>query len=532
MKKASFFKLVLLIFIFCLIRAFNSYSQPYILKSSSFKHYIDTFNSNDNELYKAYITNDKSWSFLVNNIPLFECPVRSIERTYYFRWWTYRKHIKQTPEGFVITEFLPDVPWAGKYNAISCAAGFHFSEGRWLHDTSYLDQYAKYWFSEGAEPRKYSFWAADAIYNYCIVSGDFTLVKKLLPSLVQNYHNWEKEKLDSTGLFWQVDGQDGMEVSICGEGSDGVGYRATINSYMYGDAIAIAKIARLSGNIDLADSFEQKAIVIKENLQGKLWSGDFFSVLPKTSFAILCSAKELHGYTPWYFNLPDSEYSKAWRYLMDPDYFFAPYGLTTAEKLAPKFAVSYKGHECQWNGPSWPYATSITMTALANLLNNYSQTYVSKSDYYKLLVTYTNSHQLKREDAKTVPWIDENLNPFTGDWIARTRLKTWENGTWSSEKGGIERGKDYNHSSYCDLIISGLIGVHPMEGNKLLLKPLITEDEWPYFCLDNVLYHGKILTIVYDKTGKKYKKGKGLLVFINGVLKASAATIKNMEIEL
>ena len=58
-------------------------------------------------------------------IPLFDVSDKTIEEIYYFRWHTYCKHIKETPEGFVITEFLPDVPWAGKYNTISCPAGHH-----------------------------------------------------------------------------------------------------------------------------------------------------------------------------------------------------------------------------------------------------------------------------------------------------------------------------------------------------------------------------------------------------------------------
>ena len=33
------------------------------------------------------------------SIPLFECPDKTIERTYYFRWWTYRKHLRKTPSG-------------------------------------------------------------------------------------------------------------------------------------------------------------------------------------------------------------------------------------------------------------------------------------------------------------------------------------------------------------------------------------------------------------------------------------------------
>ena len=50
-----------------------------------------------------------------DKIPLFECPDEDIERTYYFRWWTYRKHFRKTSVGWVVTEFLPDrgrkVPW-------------------------------------------------------------------------------------------------------------------------------------------------------------------------------------------------------------------------------------------------------------------------------------------------------------------------------------------------------------------------------------------------------------------------------------
>jgi hypothetical protein len=53
-------------------------------------------------------------SWLENNIPLFECPDKELEEVYYFRWWIFRKHIKETNEGFIITEFHSDVPWAGK----------------------------------------------------------------------------------------------------------------------------------------------------------------------------------------------------------------------------------------------------------------------------------------------------------------------------------------------------------------------------------------------------------------------------------
>ena len=139
---------------------------------------------------------------------------------------------------------------------------------------------------------------------------------------------------------------------------------------------------------------------------------------------------------------------------------------------------------------------------------------------------------MTKDDGTVVPWIDENLNPFTGDWISRTRLKTWKNGTWDAGKGGVERGKDYNHSSFCDLVISGLAGIRPQEGNRLTVNPLIPANRWDYFCLENVPCKGHTLTVVYDKSGKKYKRGKGLRVFVDGVLKGKSDKIKKLRIDL
>ena len=93
-----------------------------IVDHSILNAYVDRFNQYDEELYKQYIPNSQAKEFLSDNIPLFECPDKNIEEIYYFRWWTFRKHLKKTPEGFIVTEFLPDVSWAGKYNGICCPA--------------------------------------------------------------------------------------------------------------------------------------------------------------------------------------------------------------------------------------------------------------------------------------------------------------------------------------------------------------------------------------------------------------------------
>ena len=127
---------------------------------------------------------------------------------------------------------------------------------------------------------------------------------------------------------------------------------------------------------------------------------------------------------------------------------------------------------------------------MANLLNDYQQDVVSRADYFDLLKIYTKSHHSQTRRRPVVPWIDENLNPTNGDWISRTRLKSWKNGTWDAGKGGEERGKDYNHSTYCDLVISGLIGLRPRADETVEVNPLVPEGAWDYFCLDQIRYHG------------------------------------------
>lgn len=506
-------------------KAGETESPAPILRADHFKRYVEGFNANDQELYRQHIPNAQAWDFLRQNIPLFECPDPDIERTYYFRWWTFRKHIKQTPDGFVITEFLPPVGWAGKYNTINCAAGHHFYEGRWLHDPVVLDDYARFWFRKGGAVRRYSFWAADALWADYLVHDDPGLVLDLLPDLIRNYAEWERSRLEPDGLFWQIDDRDGMEVSVGGSGK-----RATVNSYLYGDAVAIAAIARLAGRTDVEAEFREKATRLKSLVQSKLWDpgAQFFKTLPRDQ-DLLVEVRELHGYTPWYFNLPAPGHEEAWRQLFDPQGFWAPHGPTTTEQRHPGFRLSYEGHECQWNGPSWPYSTAVTLTALANLLNDHPQDVVTRADYFRLLRVYARSQQLTRGDGQVVPWIDENLNPRTGDWIARTRLKAWKDGTWDPGKGGVERGKDYNHSTYCDLVISGLIGLRPRADDTVEVNPLVPPNTWDWFCLDNVRYHDRKLTIFWDKTGGKYGRGPGLRVLADGQEIASAEAIRRVE---
>ena len=482
-----------------------------VLNPGQFAGYIGRFNATENEPVTNYVPNAGSWAWLRTNIPIFECPDQQVEEMYYFRWWSFCKHINSTPHGFVITEFLTPVKHAGDYNTISCAAGLHLAEGRWLRDDRYLNDYTRFWLrGDHGKPQphfhNFSSWFAAAAWDRYLVNGDKKFVTPLLNDLVADYRVWETERLTTDGLFWQSDVRDAMEESISGSRT-AKNLRPTINSYMFGNARAIAAIARLAKKPKLADEFETKAAELKLHIQQRLWDKDAMFFKVRLEDGALSDVREAIGFIPWMFNLPDTGkgYETAWAQFSDPQGFNAPFGITTAERRHPQFRSHGISH-CEWDGAVWPFATSQTLYALANVVRvGASATPLSQATttagalplqaaYFSAFLTYTHSQR-----ANGKPFIGEYLDEITGDWINRN-----------------DRSRYYNHSTYADLLITGVIGLRPRADDVVEISPLLPTDTWDWFCLDGVKYHGHMLTVIWDKDGTRYGRGAGLRVLVGG----------------
>jgi len=454
-------------------------------------------------------------------IPLVDLSDETIKEIYYYRWYNFCSHIKNTPLGYIVTEFTPSVPWEGLYGSIVCPAGHHMYEGRWLHDKKYIYDYARFWFKEGAEPMLYSTWLADSVYAICKVTGDFSLAESLYDKLKENYANCEnKYRLTRRSkLLYQIDDRDGMEFSASGNGC-----RPTINSYQYGDAVALSKIADRLDKDEEKEYYKNEYTEQKAKIDKSLWDKEacFYKNLKNSYW--LCDIRELMGYIPWYFNMPDEDKNEAWKFLNDKNYFYAPYGPTTAEQNHPEFMRDYP-HMCLWNGPSWPFATSQTLTALGNFLSDYNQDVMTKKDYFDLLKIYAGSQYCIDENGKKMPYIDENLDPFTGEWLSK-KIMIERNYSEFHQTRGIH----YNHSTFCDLVITGLAGIRTRDDEKIDINPLFTENDLEYFCADGILYHNHYITVLWDKTGKRYNKGAGLRVYVDGELKSESTEIRRITL--
>ena len=491
-----------------------------VIGENPVRQHMERFSFDDEELYPHDILNKSAYWWALSNIPRFDCPDADLVRTYYFRWWTYRKHLRKMPEGWVVTEFLPDVPWAGKNNTISCPLNHHLREGRWLRNAFYLDDYLRFMMKDGTVngARAYACAPAWCACERAKVTGQKKIVSDLLPNFVRNYEAWEKGWTPqgtkfaagfkpTSGLFELTGNREGTEYALSPDGA-----RPMVNSMMWAEATAIAELARQKGDAALAERFAAKAAALEKNIKAKLWHADkqfFTSISTNGVHDAVC---ELHGYAPFYFRMSLDGFGKAWRPLLSESGFFAPKGLTFPTRDTPGFTVTpdFKKHECLWNGPSWPYATSVALTALYETLQSGADIPVTRADFARLLKQYAAQHVLVRADGKTVPWIDENLNPFSGDWQARTIMIEQDRSGFKKQRFP-ERGKDYNHSTFCDLVIAGLCGIVPQADGKLVVKPL-APTEWDWWCIDGVRYHGRDVTVLFDRDGTHYGKGKGLVV--------------------
>lgn len=460
---------------------------------------------------------DPAW--LGNNIPILQIPDKQIQDVYYYRWQTYKEHIVYTGAqyGYLLSEFLYPVGYGAPYGGIVAAAGHHINEGRWLKDTTYGDDLINYWLAGPGQFNKptddgvnkdtndwaheYSFWAASSVWRRYTITGDKEFAIGQLDNLVKQYRGWDNHFDSNLGLYWQVPVWDATEFTAASyESSDpyhgGAGFRPTINGYQYGDARAISAIAALHDDMKLADEYSKRADALQAALQAHLWDNDkkFFMHRARDNnpSGSLLTTREIMGYIPWMFGMADDSNVEALSQLKDSQGFAAPFGPTTAERRS-KWFMHEAENCCRWDGPSWPYATSQTLTAVENLLNDYpSQTFINNADYVTMLRTYALTQYKSGK-----PYVAEAHHPNNDTWIY----------------DGYNHSEDYNHSTFVDNVLAGLLGLRGQSDDSLVVNPLANYDS---FAVENVRYHGRDIAVIWDRDGSNFGRGQGLTVYVDG----------------
>lgn len=434
-----------------------------------------------------------------------------------------RAEVHRSRRGLILSEFLGPVGYSAPNGGIVAAAAHHIREARWLRDPRYLDDYIDYWLrGSGSGPKpatdflnknttdwahQYSFWIADAVVARASADGRWDFALDRIPELERQWEKWAPQYDEELGLYWQTPVWDAMEYTASAYQSDdpyhgGDGFRPTLNAYQYGDARAIATLLRLRGRAGdraKAQRYDDRAAALQAHQERWLWDEEdqFYKHVMRDGNPDRhkIADREQIGFVPWYFHMAPEKNAAAWAQLTDPQGFAAPFGPTTVERRSPWFMHEALHGCCRWNGPSWPFSTSHTLTALANLLIDYpDQPYVGRADYYAALRAYALTH---RKDGRL--YVAEAHHPDEDRWIY----------------DGRGHSEDYNHSTFNDLVLSGLLGIRPQRGASVEIAPLAPK-EWDHFAVENLAYQGRNLTVLWDRDGTTYGRGNGLSVWLDG----------------
>eukprot|EP01049_Picozoa_sp_SAG25_P013203 SAG25_NODE_1980_length_2062_cov_2.526235_2_plen_240_part_00 len=121
-------------------------------------------------------------------------------------------------------------------------------------------------------------------------------------------------------------------------------------------------------------------------------------------------------------------------------------------------------------------------------------------------------------------WIAENGCGDQGDPAKGLSGPSWVD--------GLTEGYEYNHSTFIDLILSGLVGLWPGADGMLTVNPLVPPPALPWWSADGIALRGKIISVRYDLDGTHYNEGMGLKLFVDGKLAKSTPTMSKLEVQL
>jgi hypothetical protein len=494
------------------------------------------------------------------NVPYFDCSDPWIRKMYDHRAYVLRKNMLDPKLGRMQWPTQSEGRWRSTWypNVISYGAAHQVREARWLRDPRYWQGHLRSWAEnekadgvypshvtpKGPSDGQYTDWITSTAVEGHLVHPDRAFLAQVVDKLAANVRGWQKVcdpdgdgllRVDShwwTGMEYQPSffafsdykpskdfSQPARPVSL---------ERVDLTAYNYGNAAAVARIYRFLGQSERAREFDELAARIARAVSTKMWRPEkrFFYSLRADDDGV-ADVKEVIGVYPFYFGmLPWGEgYESAWASILDPRQFWTTWPVASASKECPAYSQTNwpgdgRAAGCMWNGPTWPHANSLVMTAMARTLratrdHGVADSPLKKEHLWALFVSFTKA-QYRNQDVRQ-PWTGEFYNGDTGRW------KTAE--------------RDYNHSTWLDILIPELIGIVPRDDEVLEVDPLLPEDAMSHFILDGLRYHGRDVTVVWDAptpgTSDRYADGrKGLDVYVDGRLAGSAPSLSRLRVEL
>ncbi len=498
------------------------------------------------------------------NLAYFDCSDPWVRKMYYHRAYNLRKNTLDPQLGRMRWKAFSEGRWRSNWypNVISYGAAHQIREARWLRDPSYWQGHLRT-FAENEKPDgvypshvrpsgpqggQYTDWITSAAWDGYLVHRDKPFLAVVADKLAANVRGWQKVYdpdgdglllVDDhwwTGMEWQpsffafsgykTDPKDRMHPA-----SRDRLERVDLTAYNYGNAVAVANIYDAIGQPEKAREFRELADRIAGAVRAKMWDdADKFFYSLRYEDKRRADVKEIIGVYPFYFGmLPAGQgYEAAWSSIVDPDEFWTAWPVASASQKCPAYSqngwpTDRGGSGCMWNGPTWPHANSIVLTAMARTLRQARAAAgraaappdlpIDREHLWQLFYSFTRAQY--REQDLAAPWTGEFYNGDNGKWQTAER--------------------DYNHSTWIDILLGDLVGLVPRGDDTLEIDPLLPHGMLSYFLVDGQHYHGHDVTIAWDAADgpDHFDDGrKGLDVYVDGARVASSERLERLEVRL
>ena len=467
----------------------------------------------------------------VDNIPYIETPEGVIDKSVFYRWWLLRTNFLDAAipgNDYQFPTSIEGIFGRAYDNAIVLTAGMFIDDMKYFRDPT--SAYGT-WLSAGevARSQRYidnpgnpvnwsssyaNFISAAAWRSYQQHGGNPSIAGKLA----------QYAAADAKGQLASFDTNDNGLIeytnpAMTGNDLDAVSFswQSSANwqsyamdrpesAYVYAGASAAAAAYQLAGQSAKADDMRAVAEKVKKGVLDVLWEDkrsapDEMGLkgnLLKAAYSVNTPSypagyqipwKEINTYYPYTVGLMpkqgdadfDPKYLDALRLFVDQRQY-SPFPFYTANQVdAADRHAKVTGREF-FNNFSTINSTVI-FRLLSSILRDYPNQYVT-SDYYKKLL-YWNAWSIYEK----------------GDVTRQNENEFWSHG--SPDGGGSIKYRSWIHQTQLGTtnftMIEDIAGLRARTDDVLELSPI--DIGWDHFTVNNLKYHGKDLTIVWDKPG-------------------------------
>lgn len=271
-------------------------------------------------------------------------------------------------------------------------------------------------------------------------------------------------------------------------------------TYAYQNFLAAARLARWMNDAPAQQRYSRMADDTRTQIDAVLWNAEdafFYDVQLLTHQP--ARVKSVTGFFVFWARIARTAHLPMLEHLFRPTTFWTAYPLPSLPLDYETYPQLQAAGWTYWNYCTWPRTTCHVVDGLLWAAKTLDPTLSEKAAH--LFARYTCMHFPKNDLSH--PNIAERYDPHTAEPYGENL--------------------DYNHSSWIDLLVQHAAGITPQDSDTLLVDPL--DMGWEAFTMTNIRYRDHDIDV-------EFSRGAGLLVCVDGQVRAQAAALQRLSIPL